>query len=242
MTNIDHSDSESLPALIPRIYPYFRHPITTVRLSVVRTISSLLRQERLPRAWITPQTMHLIYRNILLEQREGVRDLSLQAWSHALVAIVSANAYNNCIEPNIQEWFALALKPTILGYDAKTFVKAEVGFSKNLDAHDIDKGVMTPDFSLVDETLVFRNRVDAVIALAQIASLAYSDVSAMEELLLRKLIPLRLASGHFWGLTLKLFGLYKLASIDFMRRTLAGMGARKYQESTGAGEIRESSR
>lgn len=123
--------------------------------------------------------MHLIYRNILLEQRDAVRGLSLQAWSHALESIVSADAYSDCIEPCIQEWFALAFKPTILGYDSSTFAKAEVGFSKNSDEHDIDKGIMTPDFSLIAESLVFRNRVDAVIALAQVASLAFGDVSTM---------------------------------------------------------------
>lgn len=123
--------------------------------------------------------MHLIYRNILLEQREAVRDLSLQAWKHALESIVSANAYSGCIEPCIQEWFALALKPTILGYDSSTFAKAEIGFSKKSDEHDIDKGIMTPDFSLIAESLVFRNRVDAVMALAQVASFAFADVSAM---------------------------------------------------------------
>lgn len=121
--------------------------------------------------------MHLIYRNILLEQRQAVRDLSLQAWSHALRFIISSNAYNDCIEPCIQEWFTLALKPTILGYDSTTFGQAEMGFTRNVDVHDIDKGITTPDFSLIPESLVFRNRLDAVTALAQVASLSLADVS-----------------------------------------------------------------
>lgn len=123
--------------------------------------------------------MHLIFRNILLEQRPAVRDLSFQAWIHAIDSIVSSNAYSECIEPCIQEWYTLAMKPTILGYGPTAFTQAEVGFSKNLDVHDIDKGIMTPDFSLIPESLVFRNRLDAVKSLAQVASLGLSDVSKM---------------------------------------------------------------
>jgi hypothetical protein len=80
------------------------------------------------------------------------------------------------------------MKPTILGFGSTTFTQAEVGFSKNSDVHDIDKGIMTPDFSLIPESLVFRNRLDAVKSLAQVASLRLSDVSETCRLQRRALI------------------------------------------------------
>lgn len=126
---------------------------------------------------MSSQTLHLIFRNILLEERQDVRDLSIQAWNQAIRLVDNSGLYAKCIEPFIQEWFNLALIPRIDGYTPLAFAKADIGSRKSIDAHDVDKAMMTSDFSLVDENRVLRNRLDAIVALAQIARLGHADVS-----------------------------------------------------------------
>jgi TATA-binding protein-associated factor len=146
-------------------------------MSVVQTIYTFLRAERLSREWITPQTLHLIFRNILLEERQDVRDLSIRAWNHVIGHLDNSGLYPTCVQPYIQEWFNLALIPAVDGYASLAFAKADTGARRSVDAHDVDKAMMASDFSLIDEDLVLRNRLEAVEALTQVARCGHADVS-----------------------------------------------------------------
>lgn len=112
-----------------------------------------------------------------MEERQDVRELSIQTWDHAIEHLDNSGFYLACIEPFIQEWFNLALIPAVDGYTPISFANANVGARRDADAHDVDKAMMASDFSLVDADLVLRNRLDAVFALTRIACLGHADVS-----------------------------------------------------------------
>jgi TATA-binding protein-associated factor len=144
---------------------------------VVRTISAFLCAEKLPNGWITSQIMHMLFRNILLEERQDIRTPTIQAWNDALRLAKKAGLGKTWFEPFIQQWFNLALIPTIDGYPTEAFAAAELGMRRGTELHNVDKGVMSSDFSLVKEDMVFHNRIDAIMALAKIAEIGDANVS-----------------------------------------------------------------
>lgn len=149
----------------------------------MRTISAFLCAEQLPNGWITSQIMHLLFRNILLEERQEIRSPTIQAWNDALRLAKKSVLGKSWFEPFIQEWFNLALIPTIDGYPQGAFAAAEMGIRSGTEQHNVDKGIMSSDFSLVDEDMVFHNRIDAIVALAQLAEIGDANVSSQNFLL-----------------------------------------------------------
>ncbi|KAJ9125341.1 hypothetical protein QFC22_000301 [Naganishia vaughanmartiniae] len=121
--------------------------------------------------------MHLLFRNILLEERQDIRKPTIQAWNDALRLAKKSTSGKIWFEPFIQEWFNLALIPTIDGYPTGAFAAAEIGIRRATELHNVDKGVMSSDFSLVDEDMVFHNRVDAIVALAKIAEIGDANIT-----------------------------------------------------------------
>ena len=75
----------SFAMLVPRLYPFFRHTITTVRSAVLRAILTFLALEREGvTSWVGGKVARLIFQNILVERDEGVVRLSLQVWTEIL--------------------------------------------------------------------------------------------------------------------------------------------------------------
>jgi hypothetical protein len=195
-------------------------------MSVIQTIFTFLRAERLPKDWITPQTLHLIFRNILLEERQDVRELSIRTWNHAIDHLDNSGFYLACIEPFIQEWFNLALIPTVDGYTSLAFAKANVGARRDADAHDVDKAMMASDFSLIDEDLVLRNRLDAVVALTRVACLGHANVSYHSNLDDSRCIKLTLkhSTEHFHKPTVQLSAVDQRTPVDSVWGFRTGLG------------------
>jgi TATA-binding protein-associated factor len=75
----------SFAMLVPRLYPFFRHTITTVRSAVLRAILTFLALEgEGVTSWVGGKVARLIFQNILVERDEGVLCLSLQVWTELL--------------------------------------------------------------------------------------------------------------------------------------------------------------
>ncbi|KAF2668852.1 putative TBP associated factor [Microthyrium microscopicum] len=71
----------SFANLVPRLFPFLRHTITTVRSSVLRALLTFLEipgQES--KGWISSLSLRLIFQNIVLERNDQVLNLSLQVW------------------------------------------------------------------------------------------------------------------------------------------------------------------
>ncbi|KAF8445155.1 putative TBP associated factor [Terfezia claveryi] len=73
--------SQSFALLVPRLYPFLRHTITSVRSAVLRALLTFLNiQGEGTKGWIDGKTLRLIFQNLLVEKVEAVLNLSLQVF------------------------------------------------------------------------------------------------------------------------------------------------------------------
>lgn len=102
--------SKSFEELVPRLYPFLRHTITTVRLAVLRALITFLNMNSVEaRAWINGKAMRLIFQNLLVERNEGVLSKSLELWNKILDFTVTTdnveffvNEFASHVEPLIK--------------------------------------------------------------------------------------------------------------------------------------------
>ncbi|KAL4790741.1 hypothetical protein BDV19DRAFT_371803 [Aspergillus venezuelensis] len=108
-------DSESSFAnLVPRLYPFLRHTITTVRSAVLRALTTFLQLEgEGTNDWVDGKGLRLIFQNLLVEQNEGVLKLSLHVWSELLKSLDRRGVFKSDPEfsTHIQPLVTLSMAP-----------------------------------------------------------------------------------------------------------------------------------
>lgn len=78
----------SFGKLVPRLYPFLRHTITSVRSAVLRALMTFLKLEGDGTTdWVDGKALRLIFQNLLVERNEGVLKLSGQVWSELLKVV-----------------------------------------------------------------------------------------------------------------------------------------------------------
>ncbi|KAH8595680.1 putative helicase mot1 [Bisporella sp. PMI_857] len=71
----------SFALLVPRLYPFLRHTITSVRSAVLRALLTFINIEgEGTRDWLTGKILRLIFQNILVERNVDTLNLSIQVW------------------------------------------------------------------------------------------------------------------------------------------------------------------
>ncbi|KAF2449709.1 hypothetical protein P171DRAFT_427878 [Karstenula rhodostoma CBS 690.94] len=89
--NAQMDESQSFHELVPRLFPFLRHTITSVRAAVLRALSTFLDiQDAGKDGWIDSKALQLVFQNILLERNEGVLRLSIQLWNSLIDVLGSA--------------------------------------------------------------------------------------------------------------------------------------------------------
>ena len=84
----DHSFTN----LVPRLYPFLRHTITSVRSAVLRALQTFLQiASQDTRGWVNGRILRLVYQNLLVERNETTLNLSLEVWNALLEALVEKN-------------------------------------------------------------------------------------------------------------------------------------------------------
>lgn len=67
--------------LVPRLYPFLRHTITSVRTAVLRALQTFLQLGgEGTRDWVNGMILRLIFQNLMVERNEATLNLSLQVW------------------------------------------------------------------------------------------------------------------------------------------------------------------
>lgn len=129
--NAHNDPTRSFAELVPRLYPFLRHTITTVRSAVLRALLTFLDIEgEGTTGWINGRALRLIFQNLLVERNEAVLALSLQVW-RALVNSVSAagsERFAEEFEPHVDPLVTLTISPVgvsrhPLPMDATLFIK-----------------------------------------------------------------------------------------------------------------------
>ncbi|KAI9708364.1 MAG: TATA-binding protein-associated factor mot1 [Bogoriella megaspora] len=106
--NAAEDPEQSFTELVPRLYPFFRHAIATVRSAVLRALMTFLEIEGTStKGWVNGKVLRLIYQNMLVERNERVLKESLQVWNALVQAAVAqgnhqfANSFQEHLQPLI---------------------------------------------------------------------------------------------------------------------------------------------
>ncbi|KAL8828061.1 MAG: hypothetical protein Q9170_006762 [Blastenia crenularia] len=88
-SNAAKDHQHSFTNLVPRLYPFLRHTITSVRSAVLRALQTFLSiGEDDTKGWVNGRILRLVFQNILVERNESTLKLSLDVWDSLLDALV----------------------------------------------------------------------------------------------------------------------------------------------------------
>ncbi len=100
--------------LVPRLYPFLRHTITSVRTAVLRALQTFLQLGgEGTRDWVNGMILRLVFQNLMVERNESTLSLSLEVW-YALADTLKeqgADLFLNEFVPHSHDIFTLALHP-----------------------------------------------------------------------------------------------------------------------------------
>lgn len=164
----EHLESNSdVSELIPRLYPFFRHTITSVRLAVLNALRSFLSAPSLPKGWIDDRLVRLIFQNLVVEERPAIRDVSVAVWQRTLAIVVERGQVENSIGPHVHRFFSILMTPLGTPIDFSLFFRASSGITSR-ETHNVDKSILAQDLALVGVDTVIRGRLGAAQALGAV--------------------------------------------------------------------------
>lgn len=106
-------EERSFTLLVPRLYPFLRHTITSVRLAVLKALMTFahLGQDA-SQGWLNGRILRLIFQNIVVERDKDTLNMSIELWL-ALVQCLGQNPGNLAVEvgPHADAMMELALHP-----------------------------------------------------------------------------------------------------------------------------------
>ena len=112
--NAAKDSNHSFTNLVPRLYPFLRHIITSVRAAVLRALKTFLDiGGDDTRGWVNGRILRLVYQNFLVERNENTLSLSLEVWNALLDGLALRNdpeASSGFIE-HFSDFAVLALHP-----------------------------------------------------------------------------------------------------------------------------------
>lgn len=113
MKNSAEQDEErSFTLLVPRLYPFLRHTITSVRLAVLKALVTFVNLGEESQGWLDGRTLRLIFQNILVERDTNTLNMSMELWM-ALVKCLSKKPEQLAEEfyPHVDALMQLTLHP-----------------------------------------------------------------------------------------------------------------------------------
>ncbi|OAA38063.1 hypothetical protein NOR_06808 [Metarhizium rileyi] len=106
-------EERSFTLLVPRLYPFLRHTITSVRLAVLKALLTFANLgDETSHGWLNGRILRLIFQNILVERDQETLNTSLELWD-ALVGRLAKNPAVLADEfaPHIDSLMELTLHP-----------------------------------------------------------------------------------------------------------------------------------
>ena len=90
--NAREDPDQTFDQLVPRLYHFFRHTITSVRLAVLKALATFLDIARDgANDWVDWRLTRLLFQNMLLERNEGVLKKSYNVWQSLIALVVSGS-------------------------------------------------------------------------------------------------------------------------------------------------------
>jgi TATA-binding protein-associated factor len=178
-------EGHSLGTLVPRLYPFFRHIITNVRVAVLNTLITLL-DCKTGNEWVEENVYRLVFQNLIVEERDDVLARTVKAWDVLTsVTHVDHEVILRGTQNWMGSWFEITMTPVGQQLDVATHfykppgafgsgggaqtadTKASNGKTKakgtsaddDKGGYNLDAGMILQDFSLVTPEKVMRGRV-----------------------------------------------------------------------------------
>ncbi|KAI5477115.1 hypothetical protein MNV49_006843 [Pseudohyphozyma bogoriensis] len=163
----------SLNELIPRLFPFFRHTITSVRLAVLNTILVFLELPSIDHSWADERLFRLLFQNLIVEEKLNISATTAKAWRACLsLAQADPSRLFKDVEPHLQKWFDILTTPIGTPIDVTKFWSAKVSLSgQGGFVYNVDKAVLAQDLALVSVESIMRERVAAATALGELVAI-----------------------------------------------------------------------
>lgn len=99
--------------LVPRLYPFLRHSVTSVRKAVLRTLLAFLALDHEHRTWVSGHAVRLVWQNILLERNDEVGRLLEEVYAQLVQELASRDdsQLEEQVQPHIRPFLVLVLTP-----------------------------------------------------------------------------------------------------------------------------------
>ena len=111
-SNARNDPHYSFTNLVPRLYPFLRHTITSVRSAVLRALQTFLRiEDSSTKGWIDGRLLRLIFQNLLVERNEPTLNLSLEVWNTISEFLDAQDRFNTEFLPQSSDLMQLTLHP-----------------------------------------------------------------------------------------------------------------------------------
>ena len=110
--NAARENDHSFTNLVPRLYPFLRHTITTVRTAVLRALQTFLQLGGgETRDWVNGKILRLMFQNLIVERNEPALRLSLDLYNALLAVIRDRGTIEMELAPQAGDILTLALQP-----------------------------------------------------------------------------------------------------------------------------------
>ncbi|KAL2271442.1 hypothetical protein VTJ83DRAFT_813 [Remersonia thermophila] len=106
-------EERSFTLLVPRLYPFLRHTITSVRLAVLKALMTFANLGgETAQGWLGGRILRLVFQNIVVERDQDTLNMSMELWS-ALVRNLAKDPAVLADEfaPHMEPLMQLALHP-----------------------------------------------------------------------------------------------------------------------------------
>lgn len=161
----------ALVSLIPLLYIFFRHTISDVRLSVLNAMQAFLQADVSEQAWVDDRLVRLLFQNMIVEEKAPIRDATAKVWAHVLdILEQDPDRFARLILPHIPTLFKIVMMPIGEPADHALFYAPGQTAAGARIGHDVDKGILSQDLTLVGIDTVIRGRLGAASALGEIVA------------------------------------------------------------------------
>lgn len=167
VTDLVQKSERPLKTLVPLTYPFFRHTITSVRLSVVNTLQVFLNGLVSQDDWLDDRVFRLLFQNLIVEEKPRIREATSTAWQAAIEVIAKTpGKVEALLAPHLPAFMKILMTPLGTPFDFSLFF-SPVAASVSTDGsrYNVDKSILNQDLSLVGVDTVIRGRLGAAHAL-----------------------------------------------------------------------------
>lgn len=138
--NSDFPVISDLNELVPRLWPFFKHNISSVRLSTLKTLNILIESSKCT-DWlnsILSEQLHHLYQRIIFEGINEIRTIACEVWLKIL-RNVPIHFLQQTVHWYSANWFKLLIHPANIPIDRSLLSLGSTGNSSKTAIHNAGK-------------------------------------------------------------------------------------------------------